>query len=71
MGDYSVWYQVFNNDGTINTEDIHHYADTLEEAKQLADENDVIRYYKGCNGNWDWDNPEADNYKEYSVKERR
>ena len=53
MKDYSVWSQVLNHDGSINSEDIIMYFDTLEEARKYG-VGAVIRYYSGCNGNWDW-----------------
>lgn len=63
MKDYSIWNQVLNKDGSINSEDLMRYADTLEEAKKLP--GDVIRYYEGCNGAWDWDKA-SEGYEEWT-----
>lgn len=70
MKDYTVWIQVLNHDGTINSEDILAYCDTLEEAKKFGAPGDVIRYYEGCNGNWDWDVAE-NAYEEWKMNEEK
>lgn len=67
MKDYSIWFQVFNKDGSINNEDIICYTDTLEEARKKASDDDIIRYYPGCNGAWDWDKA-GDKYEEYQTR---
>lgn len=40
---YTVWYQVFNKDGSINNEDIQAEYTTLDDAVKFASEGNIIR----------------------------
>lgn len=69
MGDYSLWTQRKSKSGMILEEWLQGYFDTLSEAMDAGEKGDIVRYYDGCNGNWDWDNPDVVNgfYNEFTI----
>lgn len=70
MKNYTVWTQCFNNDGTINSEDIIYKCETLDEAVRMAGEGEIIRYSSKYNGEDDFWEVVGDDYEEYDEEGR-
>lgn len=73
---YTVWSQVFNKDGSINTEQILAEFDSLDDAIRFADDDNIIRCSEHYTGEGDfWEAIEeatgaTDDYTEFNAQGR-